>query len=62
MMWRSAVWWHAPFYTGTGYSSEAIAFMLALWNSSRVSRQQLSIAQHGDGFEQPAYDVSILRT
>lgn len=55
-----AVWWHAPFYSGGGYSSEAIAFMLALWSAPQMARQRLSIAQHGDSFEDDAYDVSEL--
>ena len=54
-----AVWWHAPFYSGGGYSSEAVAFMLAMWNSPTLSRKRLWVAQHGDGFDKDAYDVSI---
>ena len=54
-----AVWWHAPFYSGGGYSSEAVAFMLALWSSPALSRRRLRIAQHGDGFSKEAYRVSI---
>ena len=56
-----AVWWHAPFYSGGGYSSEAIAFMLALWNAPQMARERLSIVQHGDSFEDDAYDVSVFR-
>ena len=55
----SAVWWHAPFYSGGGYSSEAVAFMLAMWDSPALSQKRLWIAQHGDGFNQQAYNVSL---
>lgn len=54
------VWWHAPFYSGEEYSSEAIAFMLALWSAPQMDPQRLSIAQHGDSFADDAYDVSVL--
>lgn len=53
----ATIWWHAPFYSGGGYSSEAVAFMLAMWNSPTLSRNRLWIAQHGDGFNKGAYDA-----
>ena len=54
-----AVWWHAPFYSGGGYSSEAVGIMLSLWESPALSRKRLLIAQHGDLFKQPAYNVRL---
>jgi len=33
--------------------------MLAMWNSPTLSRKRLWVAQHGDGFNKDAYDVSI---
>ena len=33
--------------------------MLAMWNSPALSRKRLWVAQHGDGFNKDAYDVSI---
>ncbi|KAL0024842.1 hypothetical protein WJX79_004444 [Trebouxia sp. C0005] len=53
----ATIWWHAPFYSGGGYSSEAVAFMLAMWNSPTLSRKRLWVAQHGDGFNKGAYDA-----
>lgn len=43
------IWWHAPFLSGGGYASEAVAFALALDASPAVSAGGLHIVQHGDG-------------
>ncbi|KAK9828488.1 hypothetical protein WJX72_000263 [[Myrmecia] bisecta] len=45
------VWWFAPFFSGGGYSSEAVAFVSALHNLPEVSRGQLWISQHGDAID-----------
>lgn len=45
-----AVWWMAPFFSGGGYSSEAVAFAVALSNSPAIGTGNLWISQHGDGF------------
>eukprot|EP00741_Cyanophora_paradoxa_P004321 tig00000792_g4195.t1 len=47
------VWWHAPFFSGGGYCSEAIAFAMALDKGDPergVPAVPVRIAQHGDGF------------
>lgn len=46
----SRVWWMAPFFSGGGYSSEAISFAAALSASPAIATGQLWISQHGDGF------------
>ena len=40
-----SVLWHAPFFSGGGYCSEATSFVLELAN-----RVPLGIVQHGDGY------------
>lgn len=42
------LWWHAPFLSGGGYSSEALSYVLALAQEPAL-RSRLWIAQHGDG-------------
>jgi hypothetical protein len=39
----------APFMSGGGYSSEAVAFATALSQSSALQPHNLWISQHGDG-------------
>lgn len=41
--------WFAPFYTGGGYSSEAISFVKAL---DKVGVKNFTITQHGDSWNQ----------
>lgn len=43
------VWWHAPFLSGGGYASEAVAFATALDDSGAIPTGALRISQHGDG-------------
>ncbi len=47
---NSRLWWMAPFFSGGGYSSEAISFAAALSDSSAILPGRLWISQHGDGF------------
>lgn len=47
---NSRLWWMAPFFSGGGYSSEAISFAAALSDSPAISPGRLWISQHGDGF------------
>mmetsp|Transcript_21458 Transcript_21458/g.38187 ORF Transcript_21458/g.38187 Transcript_21458/m.38187 type:complete len:218 (+) Transcript_21458:39-692(+) len=42
------LWWHAPFFSGGGYSSEAISFAIALHRFAAAPK--LWISQHGDAF------------
>ena len=34
--------------------------MLAMWNSSSLAHKRLSVTQHGDSFQEDAYDVSLV--
>lgn len=43
---ESTIHWHAPFYSGGGYSSEAIDFAIA----AHLSNVSLQIHQHGDSY------------
>lgn len=47
-----AVWWHAPFFSGGGYSSEAVGFVTALHRAHALPEGQLWATQHGDSFEE----------
>eukprot|EP00002_Diphylleia_rotans_P028544 TRINITY_DN5769_c0_g1_i1.p1 TRINITY_DN5769_c0_g1~~TRINITY_DN5769_c0_g1_i1.p1 ORF type:complete len:436 (+),score=94.33 TRINITY_DN5769_c0_g1_i1:85-1392(+) len=46
------VWWHAPFFTGSGYGSEAIEYVEALQQSDI----KVKISQHGDIFNHDFVD------
>ncbi|GAX75853.1 hypothetical protein CEUSTIGMA_g3296.t1 [Chlamydomonas eustigma] len=48
MMIRSPLWWHGPFWSGSGYGSEASNFMLSLYRSGLVHQQDLWASHHGD--------------
>jgi hypothetical protein len=51
------VWWTAPFLSGGGYSSEAVAFAMALAQSSAMQPHKLWISQHGDGVSRAVVQV-----
>ena len=51
--------WHAPFLSGGGYASEAVAFALALVASPAVEAGRLQIAQHGDGVSDSSLLVGL---
>lgn len=59
-----AVQWYAPFFSGGGYCSEAIAFVQTLEKSGG----DVSIVQHGDSFSQdfvsglPLDTIQMLQT
>jgi hypothetical protein len=42
------VWWHAPFYTGSGYGSEAISYVASLLHHGQLRPADLWIAHSGD--------------
>eukprot|EP00879_Flechtneria_rotunda_P016710 GHRR01017487.1.p1 GENE.GHRR01017487.1~~GHRR01017487.1.p1 ORF type:complete len:576 (+),score=143.08 GHRR01017487.1:1338-3065(+) len=50
------VWWQAPFYSGTGYSVEAISYVVALLQSKQICKEDLWISQSGDGMVDRAMD------
>ncbi|KAF8072768.1 hypothetical protein HT031_000428 [Scenedesmus sp. PABB004] len=46
---RFPVWWHGPVFSGSGYGSEAINFVLSLARAGRgVSRGDVWASHHGD--------------
>lgn len=51
--------WYAPFLSGGGYASEAVAFALALVASPAVAAGRLQIAQHGDGISDSSLLVGL---
>ena len=53
------MWWFAPFFSGGGYSSEAIDFAMALDASQRMKRDGLWITQHGDAIKRGVLQVKI---
>jgi hypothetical protein len=57
-VWVHAVWWFAPFFSGGGYASEAVAFALALARVPHgMEEGRLWITQHGDSYEMSALQV-----
>lgn len=54
-----AVWWFAPFFSGGGYSSEAIDFAMALDASPFIKRDGLWIWQHGDAIKRGVLQVLL---
>ena len=52
-----AVWWFAPFFSGGGYSSEAIDFALALDSSPVIKEDGCWITQHGDAIKRGVLQV-----
>ncbi|KAG2452970.1 hypothetical protein HYH02_002307 [Chlamydomonas schloesseri] len=42
------VWWMAPFWSGSGYSSEAINYVLSLTRAGQVRPEDVWIGHHGD--------------
>ena len=51
------MWWFAPFFSGGGYSSEAIDFALALHASPALKRDGMWITQHGDAIKRGVLQV-----
>eukprot|EP00891_Asterochloris_glomerata_P003666 jgi/Astpho2/3666/Aster-07867 len=49
---NATVWWHAPFFSGGGYSSEAVGFVTALHRAHALPEGQLWATQHGDSFKE----------
>mmetsp|Transcript_27542 Transcript_27542/g.60154 ORF Transcript_27542/g.60154 Transcript_27542/m.60154 type:complete len:473 (-) Transcript_27542:185-1603(-) len=49
------VWWFAPFYSGGGYSSEAVGFVNSLVEHSNVTLD-LQLTQHGDAYSRDYFD------
>eukprot|EP00877_Chromochloris_zofingiensis_P000172 jgi/Chrzof1/10155/Cz04g31010.t1 len=49
------VWWHAPFFTGTGYGSEAISYVVALLKTNRFRREDIWITHSGDNVVENVY-------
>eukprot|EP00798_Chlamydomonas_sp_ICE-L_P022388 gene22388-29495_t len=56
------LWWHAPFWSGSGYGTEATNFILStLRSTTQVVRQEdLWIKQHGDGFKKEAVESMVV--
>lgn len=52
------MWWFAPFFSGGGYSSEAVEFALALHASPVLKRDGLWITQHGDAIKRGVLQVT----
>uniref|UniRef100_A0A383VNX1 Glycosyl transferase family 1 domain-containing protein n=1 Tax=Tetradesmus obliquus TaxID=3088 RepID=A0A383VNX1_TETOB len=50
------VWWHAPFYSGTGYGTEAISYVVALLQTNRFRREDIWISHSGDMIKQHVAD------
>ncbi|WIA22210.1 hypothetical protein OEZ85_004541 [Tetradesmus obliquus] len=50
------VWWHAPFYSGTGYGTEAISYVVALLQTDRFRREDIWISHSGDMIKQHVAD------
>jgi hypothetical protein len=42
------VWWWAPFYTGSGYSTEAISFVSALVQTELFRPEDVWLSHSGD--------------
>jgi hypothetical protein len=53
----AAVWWFAPFFSGGGYSSEAIDVVLALHASPAFRTDSIWATQHGDGIQRGVLQV-----
>lgn len=49
----------APFVSGGGYSSEAVAFAMALSQSPAIQQDKLWISQHGDGISKEVMQVLV---
>lgn len=56
------LWWFAPIFSGGGYSSEAVDFLLGLhkhaWRKQLHGR--LLAVQHGDMFDEEVLQVKFL--
>ncbi|KAF6262613.1 hypothetical protein COO60DRAFT_599783 [Scenedesmus sp. NREL 46B-D3] len=50
------VWWHAPFYSGTGYGTEAISYVVALLQTHRFRREDIWLSHSGDQIKQQVAD------
>ncbi|GIL48632.1 hypothetical protein Vafri_5101, partial [Volvox africanus] len=46
------VWWMAPFWSGSGYSSEAINYVLSLTRANLIRREDLWISHNGDAYRE----------
>ncbi|GBF88154.1 hypothetical protein Rsub_00866 [Raphidocelis subcapitata] len=44
---KHPLWWMAPFYSGSGYSTEAITYILSLLRTGFVAEEDLWISNHG---------------
>ena len=51
------VWWFAPFFSGSGYSSEAVNYVLSLQREGLVAPGKLWITHHGDEWRQHVQDA-----
>lgn len=49
---RYPLWWHAPFFSGTGYGTEAISYIVGLLHSRQFQSEDVWISQSGDKLEE----------
>ncbi|KXZ50642.1 hypothetical protein GPECTOR_15g326 [Gonium pectorale] len=54
------VWWMAPFWSGSGYSSEAINYVLSLTRSKQIRREDLWVGHHGDTYRDKVVEAMAL--
>ena len=56
-----SVWWFAPVFSGGGYSSEAVEFLLGLHLHGGAAFQSLELraVQHGDLFDEQVLKVPV---
>lgn len=54
------VFWFAPFYTGSGYSTEAISFVSALVQTERFRPEDVWLSHSGDHILQVGAQLHVL--